>query len=52
MDLQVKKLKVNSLTGPYHHPKAETNYKFSELRERSKKTYFEMYCFKPNFLKR
>ena len=20
MDLQVKKLKVNSLTGPYHHP--------------------------------
>ena len=59
MDLHVKKLKVdisatpkkNSDTGPYHHPKPETNYSFPHLRERTKKTYFEMYCSKPTFLK-
>ena len=40
MDLQVKKFKVdisttpkqNSLTGPYHHPKAEINYSFPPLK--------------------
>ena len=59
MDLQVKKLKVhiaatpkkNSDTSPIITPKAETNYWFHQLRERTKKTYFEMSCFKSTFLK-
>ena len=58
-DLLVRKLKVhisattkkNSDTGPIIIPKAETNYSFHQSRERTKKTYFEMYCFKSTFLK-
>ena len=53
-DLQVNKLKVgiyatpskNSVIGPYHHTQGRSNYSFPQLRERTKKTYFDMYCFK------
>ena len=53
-----KKLKVdisatpkkNSDTGPIITPKAEANYSFHQLKGRTKKTYFEMYCFKSTFL--
>ena len=56
-DLLVRKLKVHisattkKNTGPIITPKAETNYSFHQSRERTKKTYFEMYCFKSTFLK-
>ena len=58
MDLQVKNLKVDipanpkkgSDNGPFITPKLELNYSFPQLRERTKKTYFEMYCFKSTFL--
>ena len=59
MDLPVKKLKVDisatprkTLTlVPIITTKAETNYSFPQLRENTKKTCFEMYCFKSTFLK-
>ena len=40
------------LPGPYHHPKAETNYSSPspQLSRRTMKTYFKMYCFKTIFL--
>ena len=59
MDLQVKKLKLdisatpmkNSITGLYHHPQGRDKLLISPLRERTKETYFEMYCFKSMFLR-
>ena len=59
MDLQVKKLKVdisaipkkNYDTGPYHYPQARDKLLIPQLRERTEKTYVEMYCFKSTFLK-
>ena len=59
MDLQVKKLKVdlfttprqNSLPGTYHHSLGNENAHSLQLRGRTMKTYFKMYCFKSTFLK-
>ena len=46
MNLQVKKLKVDISATlspvPIITPKAETNYSLTQLRERTKKTYFEI----------
>ena len=49
MDLQVKKLKVdisattrqNSLPGPYHHPKAETNWSFLPVKGEDYENLFQ-----------
>ena len=57
MDLPVKKLKVDISARPMKTLslvpiitlKTETNYSFSQLRERTKETYFEMYFFKSTF---
>ena len=62
MDFQVKKLKIDISTTsissqaklspvPVITPNEEINYSFPQLRKRTKKTYFKMYCFKSTFLK-
>ena len=58
MDLQVKKMKVRhsdkaKTLSPVSiiTPKAKTNYSFPQLKGRTMKTYFQMNCFKPTFLK-
>ena len=49
MVLQVKKIVDISATYRKNSiiiPKEEENYSFRQLRERTKKIHFEMYCFK------
>ena len=56
MGLKVKKLKVDIYVTPKKNfdtfapvpiitPKAETNYSFPQLKERTKQTFFKMFCF-------
>ena len=57
MDLQVKNESRHSDKGKTLSPvciitsKAKTNYSFPQLKGRTMKTYLQMNCFKPNFLK-
>ena len=59
MDLQVKKFKVdisttpkqNSLTGPYHHPKAEINYSFPPVKGEDYENLIQNVLLKVNFFK-
>ena len=62
MGLKVKKLKVDIYVTPKKNfdtfapvpiitPKAETNYSFPQLKERTKQTFFKMFCFDWTFLK-
>ena len=48
-DISATPKKNNKTPVPIITPKAETNYSFPQLRERTKKTYFGMYCFKSTF---
>ena len=59
MDLQVKKLKVeisattrqNSLPGPCHRPKAETNWSFCPVKGEDYENLFQNVYLYVNFLK-
>ena len=51
MDLQVKKLKVDISATPEKTHWSLSSSSFPQLKEKTKETYSQMYCFKPTFLK-